>query len=102
MRMAKTDVDRPVRMSENLRINETSFAEGDAMSHWKQAGSFFITLIAIWHLNIEQQHFGITVQVRMASVCVTPYLQCPLTVPTPVGSPCSCMTPQGVFSGIAN
>ncbi len=72
------------------------------MIHYKWAGSCFVTLIAIWHLNVEPQHCGLTVQARMASMCITPYLQCPLTVPTPVGSPCSCMTPQGLILGTAN
>jgi hypothetical protein len=61
----------------------------------------FILLIAGSHLTLNPFPFGVTVQSPVGSVCVTPYLQCPLTVPTPVGTPCFCMTSNGNVPGMA-
>ena len=60
-----------------------------------------IMLVAVSHLNLDPLRFGVTVQSPAGSVCITPYLQCPLTVPSPVGTPCFCMTPNGSVPGIA-
>jgi hypothetical protein len=72
------------------------------MNRLKLASSLFVVMIAAGHLNVEPRRMALTVQTRIGSICVTPYLQCPLTVPIPVGSPCTCMTPQGPAPGIAN
>ena len=72
------------------------------MNRWKLASSLFVIMIAAGHLDGEPRQMAATVQTRMASMCITPYLQCPLTIPIPVGSPCTCMTPQGPAPGSAN
>lgn len=72
------------------------------MDRYRWAGACVIAIAAVWHLTHEPKLFGLPVQARMATTCITPYLQCPLTSPVPVGSPCSCMTPQGLMPGTAN
>ena len=71
------------------------------MDSCRRTALVFIMLIAVSHLSLDPFPFGVTVQSPVGSVCVTPYLQCPLTVPTPVGTPCFCMTPNGNVPGMA-
>ena len=59
------------------------------MDSCRQAALALIMLVAVSHLSVDPLHFGVPVQSPAGFVCVTPYLQCPLTVPTPVGMPCS-------------
>jgi hypothetical protein len=71
------------------------------MDGFKRMALVSIMFIAVSHLTRDPFPFSVTVQSPVGSVCVTPYLQCPLTVPTPVGTPCFCMTPNGNVPGMA-
>ena len=74
------------------------------MDSCRQAAVALIMLVAVSHLSLDHLRLvrlGVPVQSPVGSVCITPYLQCPLTVPSSVGTPCFCMTPNGNIPGMA-